>query len=67
MKLNGGGRVSWSRADRERAKREKKRLVVLGFEGLDGQQMVVMGVAGEKLAMKIAELIVEASKKMDDE
>lgn len=66
MKLNGGGRVSWSKADRERAKRESKRLVVLGIEGLDGRQLVVMGVAGEKLVMKIAELIVESSK-MDDE
>lgn len=36
-------------------------------EWWDGQQVTVMGVAGEKLARKVAELIVEASKAQEDE
>src|SRR5262245_54420862 len=62
MKFEKGGGVSWSKADHERAKREGKKLFVIGIsEPGQGEieQMIYMGVGDPELIKKIGRVLVE--------
>lgn len=65
MKFAGGGGVSWGKKDRGRAKKEKKFLFVIGFDGEaagDGS-IIYSGVCTKEEADQIARLMTNMLNK----
>jgi hypothetical protein len=65
MKFSGGGRVSWGKKDRDRAKKEKKYLFVIGFDGEaagDGS-IIFQGACSKEEADQISKLITSMINK----
>lgn len=65
MKFSGGGGVSWGKKDRDRAKKEKKYLFTIGFDGTsagDGS-IIYSGVCSKEEADRISKLMSDMINK----